>query len=140
MSCLDEGANGLGIALNTLFRFGKPMPNDELTHEIITWLARMPNVIAELDGYRLISSLTNLNLPPNQQLSLLSIVRSLVDMQLSDGKENAQFEQSEELVQLSVTLQRSSGAVKEGAMQLYETLLDTGNYSAEEAADKSLRE
>ncbi|WP_368873179.1 hypothetical protein, partial [Shewanella algae] len=81
-----------------------------------------------------------LNLPPNQQLSLLSIVRSLVDMQLSDGKENAQFEQSEELVQLSVTLQRSSGAVKEGAMQLYETLLDTGNYSAEEAADKSLRE
>lgn len=116
------------------------MPNDELTHEVINWLARMPNVIAELDGYRLISSLTNLNLPPSQQLSLLKVARSLVDMQLSDDKENSQFEQSEELVQLSVTLQRSSGAVKEGAMQLYEILLDIGNYRAEEAADKSLRE
>ena len=115
------------------------MPNDELTHEIITWLADNSSITAELDTHRLFSCLVKLNFTPKLQSSLLIIAQGLVKTQLANSTKR-HFRQSEELVQLAVSLQRGSGQIKEGAMQLYEILLDSGDYQAEKAAEALIRE
>lgn len=138
MACLEDDAGGLAIAFSTLFSYHKTMPNDELTHEIITWLADNSSITAELDTHRLFSCLVKLNFTPKLQSSLLIIAQGLVKTQLANSTKR-HFRQSEELVQLAVSLQRGSGQIKEGAMQLYEILLDSGDYQAEKAAEAALR-
>ncbi|MEO3737821.1 restriction endonuclease [Shewanella baltica] len=138
MACLEDDAGGLAIAFSALFSYHKTMPNDELTHEIIAWLADNSAITAELDTHSLFSCLVKLNFTPKLQSSLLSIAQGLVEAQLANSTKH-HFRQSEELVQLAVSLQRGSGQIKEGAMQLYETLLDSGDYQAEKAAEAALR-
>ncbi|MGP9799448.1 AAA family ATPase [Rheinheimera sp. NSM] len=139
MSSLKDKVDGLGIALNAAFPFDKRIPNDELTFEVITWLAENPSIIAELDKYRLFSCLVKINFSPKLQLCVLNLAQKFIEAKQSDNSTHQSFEHSEGLVQLAVTLQRSPGPLKERAMQLYETLLDAGVYHAEEAAEQALR-
>ncbi|EGR3149406.1 AAA family ATPase [Vibrio parahaemolyticus] len=139
MACLQGDTKELVTALNSLFSYSKQMPNDELTYEVVDWLAGHPEAVSELNRHCLISNLVKINFSPKLQLSILDIAKNLVISQQKENPERQYFEHSEELVQLAVTLQRGAGAIKEGAITLYETLLDAGNYQAEEAAQEALR-
>jgi hypothetical protein len=139
MSCLHGELGGLACAMNALFSFDKRMPNDELTYEVISLIADNPSLIEKLDKHSLISCLVKLNPRPKLMDAVLNIAHELVQIQKPNNTESVYIDHAEELVQLAVTLQRTSGTVKEGAMALYEKLLDAGSYRAEEAAASAVR-
>ncbi|GAB3530764.1 ATP-binding protein [Photobacterium alginatilyticum] len=139
MSCMKGELELLSHAINSVFSYNKRMPSDELTYEVLHFIADNPSLITKLDMYRLVSCLVKLNPTPRIMKVVLTIAQHIVKVQQEKECDFAYIEHADKLVELAVTLQRTVGAVKEDAMTLYEKLLDAGTYRAEEAAEVALR-
>jgi pimeloyl-ACP methyl ester carboxylesterase len=139
LKCLEGEVEQLSKAINSLFSYNKRMPSDELTFEALHFIADNPMLVAKLNMYGLIGSLVKLNPSPRVMKLVLNIAQHIVLAQQEKGQDFSYIEHADKLVELAVTLQRTSGALKEDAMTLYEKLLDAGSYRAEEAAEVALR-
>lgn len=139
MSCMKGNLELLSYAINSVFSFDKRMPSDELTYEVLHFITDNPLLITKLDTYRLVNCLVKLNPTPRIMKVVLTIAQNILKAQQEKVHDFANIQHADKLVELAVTLQRTVGAVKEDAMTLYEKLLDTGTYRAEEAAEVALR-
>ncbi|MCE9843765.1 restriction endonuclease [Vibrio antiquarius] len=138
MSCVQGVDTRIASAFNSIFLFNNRLPQDDLTLQLLLYLSAHPELVRKLDSHRLLEALVTFNPRPRALRPILLIVRTIIEKKL-EGARRTYIQDVEKLVELTVTLQRSSHTIKEQAMSLYEMLLDAGSYQAEKAAEVASR-
>ncbi|MEZ8101773.1 hypothetical protein [Vibrio bivalvicida] len=138
MSCIQDEGVPVASAFNSLFPYNSRLPQDDLTLQLLIFLSEMPDFVRQLDAHNLLAALVNVNPRPRALQPILLIVKTIIEIKLEGGR-RTYIQDAEQLIELTVTLQRSSSATKAQAMSLYEMLLDAGSYQAEQAAEVASR-
>jgi DNA replication protein DnaC len=138
ISCIQVDTTPIASALSSLFSFKKRLPQDDLTLELLIFLSEHPLLVRAIDSHRLLESLVKINPRPRVLPPMLLIVKAIIEKKL-EGSSGYHIQDVEKLIELTVTLQRSSHSIKGQAMSLYEMLLDAGSYQAEQAAEVASR-
>jgi energy-coupling factor transporter ATP-binding protein EcfA2 len=124
-------ASALACAVNRRSTFS----HDARTKEFLTALIGNEAVFRKALEHRFSNALQDLLLHPGFDEIVLAIVEKAAEL-ITDG--GPRWGVGEELVRVAIALQRSDGATRSRAMDVYERLLDAAIYGAEEAAQASL--
>lgn len=138
MECSYGDAKQIASAFNSVFAFGKKLPQDHITLQLFIFLSQNPELIQELSSRKLLETLVKINPRPRLFPAILLIIKAIIEYKLKESP-HGYIQDVDKLIELAVTLQRSSPAIKAQAMSLYEVLLDAGLYQAEQAAEAASR-
>ncbi|MFA0001268.1 AAA family ATPase [Vibrio lentus] len=136
--CARYDVNCIGSAFSSLFSFNKRLPQDAHTQDLLKFLSEHPELVKTLDFNRLLEALVNINPRPRSLPAMLLIVKVITEEKVRETPRNY-IRDVDKLIELTVTLQRSTKSIKTEAMSLYEMLLDAGSYQAEQAAEAATR-
>lgn len=136
--CAQYNANLIGSAFSSLFSFNKRLPQDAHTQDLLKFLSEHPELVKTLDFSSLLEALVNINPRPRALPTLLLIVKTITEEKVKEAP-RGYIPDVDKLIELAVTLQRSTKPIKTEAMSLYEILLDAGSYQAEQAAEAAAR-
>ncbi|MBM7074264.1 hypothetical protein JQC92_19910 [Shewanella sp. 202IG2-18] len=115
-----------------------PMRPDKLTIEYIQTIKNDPKLLRESSGYWAMKSLESLMLYPNAELTVLEFIESYIDLLFKSDLQNSR-RNTENLVNILISLQRSSKGIQKRAMSAYEKLLSIRDFEAEKAIESSMR-
>ncbi|TWT09630.1 ATP-binding protein [Reyranella sp. CPCC 100927] len=132
----DKGAHAR--AISTAFSWSSKLPADEQTAELIQAAAASTHFLRAALSDRFIDSLQGLLLYPGFDEVVLSVAEKAVALVTKAERHSGMWMVGQDLVHVTVALQRSGGPLRARAMDLYEDLLDAEVYGAEEAARGSL--
>ncbi|NOI91280.1 hypothetical protein F0235_12615 [Vibrio splendidus] len=136
--CARYDVNFIGSAFSSLFSFNKRLPQDAHTQDLLQFLSEHPELVKTLDFRSLLEALGNINPRPRSLPAILLIVKAITEEKVKDAP-RSYIPDVDKLIELTVTLQRSTTTIKTEAMSLYEMLLDAGSYQAERAAEEASR-
>ncbi|MBE0379350.1 NACHT domain-containing protein [Pseudoalteromonas prydzensis] len=138
MSCMRVDTTQIASALNSLFPFNKKLPQDDITLQLLLFLSEQPELVKLLNSRNILEALVNINPRPKALRAILLILKAILDKKL-EKKPHGYLQDVDKLIELTVTLQRTTPSIKEQAMSMYERLLDTVPYQAEQAAEAASR-
>lgn len=136
--CARYDVNFIGSAFSSLFSFNKRLPQDAHTQDLLQFLSEHPELVKTLDFRSLLEALGSINPRPRSLPAILLIVKAITEEKVKDAP-RSYIPDVDKLIELTVTLQRSTTTIKTEAMSLYEMLLDAGSYQAERAAEEASR-
>ncbi|EGQ7892436.1 restriction endonuclease [Vibrio parahaemolyticus] len=138
MSCARGDTTQIASALNSLFQFSKKLPQDGITLQLLLFFSEQPELVQQLSSHNLLEALVKINPRPKALRAILLIVKTIIDKKLKE-KPRGYIQDVDKLIELTVTLQRTTPFIKEQAMSMYERLLDAVPYQAEQAAEAASR-
>ncbi|MFA0483929.1 hypothetical protein [Vibrio sp. 10N.222.55.B11] len=138
MSCARGDTTQIASALNSLFPFSKKLPQDDITLQLLLFFSEQPELVQQLSSHNLLEALVKINPRPKALRAILLIVKTIIDKKLEE-KPRGYIQDVDKLIELTVTLQRTTPSIKDQAMSLYERLLDAVPYQAEQAAEAASR-
>ncbi|HIF9136544.1 TPA: AAA family ATPase [Photobacterium damselae] len=137
-NCMHGDNTQIASALNSLFSFNKKQPQDDITLQLLLFLSEHLDLVQRLDSHLLLNTLVKINPRPKALKAILLIIKAIIDNKLEE-KPHGYIQDVDKLIELTVTLQRTTPAIKSQAMSLYERLLDAVPYQAEQAAEVASR-
>ncbi|TMO05498.1 hypothetical protein [Pseudoalteromonas sp. S558] len=138
MSCTRRDKMQIASAFNSLFPFNKKLPQDDITLQLLLFLSEQPELVELLNPNNILEALVNINPRPKSLRAILLIVKFILDKKLKNNT-RSYIQDVDKLIELTVTLQRTTPLIKEQAMSMYERLLDEVPYQAEQAAEAASR-
>ncbi|MCK6263811.1 hypothetical protein KP803_11070 [Vibrio sp. ZSDE26] len=136
--CAQCDANLIGSTFSSLFSFNKRLPQDAHTLSLLKFLSEHLDLVKTLESSCLLEALVNINPRPRALPAILLIVKAITEEKVKETP-RSYIPDVDKLIELAVTLQRSTKSIKTEAMSLYEMLLDAGSYQAEQAAEVAAR-
>lgn len=113
------------------------LPADQLTRDILIVLGENADLLLTVKGHSFLESLQSLLLHPGFETDVLNITGKLAALLIDPQTKQGQIF-SNDLVHISVALQRSAGELRVMAMDVYEKLLDAEAYGSTEAGEAAL--
>ncbi|WP_213866027.1 restriction endonuclease [Vibrio crassostreae] len=138
MNCVRGDTTQIAPALESLFTFGKKLPQDNITLQLLVFFSEQPELVRQLSARNLLEVLVKINPRPRALRRILLIVKTITDKKLEE-KPRGYIQDVDKLIELAVTLQRTTPSIKDQAMSLYERLLDAAPNQAEQAAEVASR-
>jgi hypothetical protein len=136
MAALDSAQGPTAHALSRAIDTRPELIPDALTRELLMALPNHPKVLrASLTDF-FADALQALLFYPGFDDVVIAVVERMADL-ITQSQQRA-FRLGEDLVGVAIALQRSDGPLRARAMDVYERLLDSAVYGAEEAAKASL--